>query len=138
MYRTTAKRLSLAFVVCGLTATLALAQASGGVGAAGGRGTMATSSGTLSSPDMRGTGGPVTMPNSPRPGGEISNNCAPGTGVGAVACVPTSKNTESTDSMQVARNTGSTQQGQGIAVECEPGTGVGAVACIPKEYRTVR
>jgi len=132
MYRTITKQLSFALVVLGLTATLALAQAGGGVGAAGGQGTMGTGSGAPDNRGMTGNTGPVDNTNSPRAGGEISNKCEPGTGVGAVPCRPTSGSMERDNRSQTAEGMGSTQLGEGIPSECEPGTGVGAVPCTPK------
>lgn len=131
MHHTLTKQLSFAFVVLSLTATLALAKADDGVGAAGGQGNMGTSSGAPSNTGMTKNDGPVSKSRGPWAGGEITNTCAPGTGVGAVVCVPTSGSMEQEQLLQTAGNTGSTQLGEGIPSECAPGTGVGAVACVP-------
>jgi len=100
MYRTITKQLSFALVVCGLTATLALAQAGGGVGAAQGgtgggsgvqdnRGTtgMTGSTGTM---DKDNKSQPADNTGGMRPTGETSTECVTGTGVGAVPCMPVS------------------------------------------------
>ncbi len=131
MQHTITKQVSFAFVVLSLTATLALAKVGGGVGAAGGQGNIGTSSEAPNNLGMTGNDGPVSDPKSTRAGGEISNTCAPGTGVGAVACVPTSGSMERDYRAQAAGNTGRTQLGEGLPSACAPGTGVGAVACVP-------